>query len=247
MVDVIVLVKQMLDLEQIKANPSTGEPELKSVPIRMETVSENAVEAGVSIKEKYGGKVVAIIFGNEQSTAVMKKAYAMGVDTGTIITGYEKSDPSFTAKVLAEKIKSIPHDLVILGNQSADSISGLLSGKIAAQLGEPLIGNAVSIELEEKKAKVKRVLEDVNVVQSSNFPVIISVTQEINEPRLPPVLQIMQAGRKPMTVEKTTHTRTEISNTLSNKAPKSDRKRVIFEDAAKGIPELVKVIKEEMR
>ena len=99
MVDIIVLVKQMPDLELIKPDPSTGEPMVRNVQLRMETLSENAVEAAVQIKEKHGGKVTAIIFGDSQSPAIMKKAYAMGVDEGFVITGYAGNNPAYTARV----------------------------------------------------------------------------------------------------------------------------------------------------
>lgn len=247
MVEVIVLIKQMPDLEQVKPDPTTGEPQLKNVPIKLENLSENSVEEAVRLKEKYGGKVTALIFGNEQSSAVLKKAYAMGADEGFILTGYEGNDPSLTAKVLGEKIKSMNHDVILLGNQSADSISGLLGSKLAAYLGVPLLGNANSIEVEGSSVKVKRVLEENNLTVQANFPVVVSVTQEINEPRLPPVMQIMAAGRKPINTESPEiQARTEVS-ILSNKAPKSERKKIVFEDIEKGIPDVVKVIKEESR
>lgn len=245
MVDVIVLVKQMPDLEQVKPDPSTGEPQLKNVPLKIENLSENSVEEAVRLKEKYGGKVTALIFGNEQSSAIMKKAYAMGVDEGFVLTGYQGNDPTLTAKALGEKIKALKHDIVILGNQSADAISGLLAGKISSYLGIPLLGNAISIEVDGTSAKVKRVLEENNQVVQADFPVVISVTQEINEPRLPPVMQIMAAGRKPINTEPAAASEHKQVQVLSNKAPKSERKKVVFEDVDKGVAEVAKVIKEE--
>ena len=74
--NIIVLVKQMPDLEQVKPDPSTGEPQLRNVPLKVENLSENSIEAAVRLKEKYGGTVTAIIFGTDQSTAIMKKASA---------------------------------------------------------------------------------------------------------------------------------------------------------------------------
>ncbi len=246
MVDVVVLIKQMPDLEQVKPDPTTGEPQLKNVPLKLENLSENSVEEAVRLKEKYGGKVTAVIFGNEQSSAILKKAYAMGTDEGHIITGFKGNNPSLTAKVLGEKIKALKHDIVILGNQSADSISGLLAGNIASYLGIPLLGNANSIEVSGTTVKVKRALEENNQIIQANFPVVISVTQEINEPRLPPVMQIMQAGKKPINTEASTLVGREVK-VLSNKAPKSERKKMIFEDVDKGIAEIAKVIREESR
>lgn len=247
MVDIIVLIKQMPDLEQVKPDPTTGEPQLKNVPLKLENLSENSVEEAVRLKEKNGGKVTALIFGNEQSSAILKKAYAMGADEGFILNGYKGNDPSLTAKVLGDKIKSLPHDIIVLGNQSADSISGLLGGKLASYLGIPLLGNANSIEVEGTAVKVKRALEENNTIIQANFPVVVSVTQEINEPRLPPVMQIMAAGRKPINNESPAAASALEVNVVSNKAPKSERKRIVIEDIDKGIADVVKVIKEESR
>lgn len=247
MVDVIVLIKQMPDLEQVKPDPTTGEPQLKNVPLKLETLSENSVEEAVRLKEKYGGKVTALIFGNGMSSAILKKAYAMGADEGFILNGYQGNDPSLTARVLGDKIKTLKHDVVLLGNQSADSISGLLGGKLASYLGLPLLGNANSVEIEGNTIKVKRALEENNMVIQADFPAVVSVTQEINEPRLPPVMQIMAAGRKPINNENPEITGASDIRVLSNKAPKSERKKIVIEDIEKGIAEVARVIKEESR
>lgn len=245
--NITVLVKQIPDIDQMKTDQNTGEPMTQNLPFRIENLSKNAIEAAVQIKEKNGGKVTAVIFGTDKANAAMKEAYAMGVDDGFVITGYKENSPSLTAKVIAEKLRSLEHDIVILGNQSADTYTGMLPGMLSAHLSEPLIGNAISIDPGDGNVKVTRVLEDHNVVLSSNLPAIISVAQEINEPRLPPVLQIMAAGRKPINTEQATVEAGSEVKVLSDRAPKSDRKREVFEDPEKGIPEIVKAIKEVVR
>lgn len=247
MVEIIVLVKQMPDLELVKPNPSTGEPMIENVQLKLDNLSENAVEEAVRLKEKHGGKITALLFGNEQSGAIMKRAYAMGVDEGFIITGYKGNNPRLTAKVLAAKIKSLKYDMVILGNQSADSVSGLLPGCISRALEIPLLGNANSLEVEGDTVKVLRALEENNAHIEGKLPLVVSVTQEINEPRIPPVMQIMSAGRKPLNTEAASISEETSVKVLSNKVPKSERKNIVIEDVEKGIPEIVKVIKEESR
>ncbi|MGC8608562.1 MAG: electron transfer flavoprotein subunit beta/FixA family protein, partial [Thermoplasmata archaeon] len=135
---------------------------------------------------------------------------------------------------------------IILGDQSADSYTGMLPGLLSAYIGMPLLGNANSIEIEGSTVRITQVQEAHNVVIESTMPVIVSVTQEINEPRLPPVLQIMAAGRKPIKNEKFDGSFSNI-NVLSNVAPKNERKKKVYEKIDEGIPEIVKVIKEEMR
>jgi electron transfer flavoprotein beta subunit len=243
---IIVLAKQMPDLELIKPDPNTGEPVLKGVSLKFETLSKNATEAAIRIKEKYGGKVTVITYGNETATQVIKEAYAMGADEGFLLTGYPGNNPMNTASVLAEKIKKIPHDIILLGNQSADSYTGLLPGMLSSILGETLLGSAVSIELKDRTVEVLKVLDTNNEKIQATLPVIVSVTQEINEPRLPPVMQILAAGRKPINTEKISAAG-QYSRVISNRAPKSERKRLIFEDVDKGVPEVAKAMKEAMR
>ncbi len=244
--NIIVLIKQILDIDQMKTNPTTGEPITEGVPMRVENLSKNAIEAAVRIKEKFGGKVTGIIFGSEQASSAMKEAYAIGVDDGIVIKGYKSKNPSITAKVLSEKIKTLQYDMVILGNQSADTYTGLLPGKISNLLNLPLLGNAVSIDPLEKEVKVTRVLEDHNVILKSSLPVIISVSQEINEPRLPAVLQIIKAGKREIKTETSSLSDASSITVISDKAPRSERRKEIYEDPAKGIPVLARVIKEAM-
>ena len=245
--NITVLIKQIPDIDQMKTDPNSGEPLLDRVPMRMENLSKNAVEAAVRIKEKNGGKVTAICFGSEKSTSVIKESYAMGVDEGHLITGYPGNYPSLTASVLAAKLKEIPHDLVILGNQSADTYTGLLAGMIASITGEPLLGNAIEIKPEDGKVKVVSAMENDNMEISASIPAIISVAQEINQPRLPPVLQIMAAGRKPINQTAASDLKKPEVTVISNRAPKSDRKRLIFEDMDKGVEEVAKIIKEAIK
>jgi len=219
-------------------------PCLRGIPFRFETLSKNAVEEPVRLKEKHGGKVTAILFGNYKGIQVMKEAYAMGVDEGFVITGYQEGNVALTARVLAAKISQIPHDIVLLGNQSADSMSGLLGGKISAILGLPYVSNALKLEASGQKITVESAGEAENMKVEADLPAVVSVSQEINEPRFPPVMQIIQAGRKKMNVEQAQIRVESGIKVLSRLAPKSERKKVIFDDMDKGAQEIAKVIKE---
>ncbi|MEM3675761.1 MAG: electron transfer flavoprotein subunit beta/FixA family protein [Thermoplasmataceae archaeon] len=245
--NIVVLIKQIQDIDQLKTDPQTGEPSLQNIPLRLENLSKNAIEAAVRLKEKYGGKVTGIVYGTEKASSAMKEAYAMGVDEGFVITGYSGNFPEVTAQVLSSKIMEIPHDIVILGNQSADSYTGLIGGMLSRSLKMPVIGNAVDIKVEESKVSAKVSLETIDRVVQADIPCIITVAQEINEPRLPAVLQIMAAGRKPINVTKSDLKPSNPPRVISNRAPKSDRRRIVFEDQEKGVAEVAKVIREVVR
>jgi electron transfer flavoprotein beta subunit len=266
--NIVVCIKQIIDIDQMKIDQNTLEPILKDLPYKIEDLSKNAVEEAVRIKEKHGGKVTGLIFGSDQATMAMKEALAMGADEGIIIKGYRGSNPKYTAAVLADKIKGLNADLIILGNESADAYTGQVPGRLSTLLKLPLLGNAVKLEVQERTVsltalpnkgnavklevqertvKITKTLEDFNVIESATMPAIVSVEQEINEPRLPPLLQIMAAGRKPMKIEDTKINIEKSVEIISNKAPKSERKRKIYEDISNDLPEIAKIIKGEIK
>ncbi len=247
MYNIIVCFKQILDIDQMKIDEKTQEPITKNLPYRLEDLSKNAIEEAVRIKEKHGGKVIGITFGGEQATLAMKEALAMGVDEGIILKGYKENNPELTSEVLAKKISTLKYDIVIMGNASADSYTGLVPGKLARKLNIPILGNAIKLELQENVARITRSMEDVNYIVESKLPALITVEQEINEPRLPPLIQIMAAGRKPMKVEEIQVNVQSSKRVIYNKAPKSDRKRIIFEDIDKGVEEVTKFLRSEAK
>ena len=239
--DIAVLVKQTVDMDQIKLNDN-NEPIMDNLPLKMDILSKNAVEAAVQLKEKYSGKVTGIIFGTERSTSTMKEAYAMGVDEGTVIKGYQKSDPAVTGAVLADVLKKSKFDIIILGDQSSDSYSGLLAGILSSELGLNVITNAIGIEIKDKIANVTVESENEDITVETELPAIVSVAQEINEPRLPKVMQIMAAGKKNINIIDGNPDYKDDTRIISDKAPESQRKKIIYEDG-KGIDEVAKILK----
>ncbi len=237
--EIIVLVKQMIDLDQIKID-SNGKPIVDNLPYKTETLSRNAIEAAVQLKEKYGGNVKSLTFGNEKATSVIKEGLAMGVDEAYLLTGYEHSDPLATGKVLASKIKSMNYDIIILGNKSVDSYTGLLPGILSRLLNVRLASNAVSIELNNGNVNVLS-SQNINYLEELKMPLIVSVAQEINTPRLPTIMQIMSASKKKINIENAKPEYNDIK-VLSNTAPKSERKRIIYKDD-KGIDEIANVLR----
>jgi len=236
-----VLIKAVVD--DVRIDPKTREPSLAGVKYKMDDISRNAVEEAVRIKEKNGGKSVGIIFGDDYASLVIKEAMAMGLDEGVIIKGYRGSDPRVTAQIISKKLSEFKWDLVLMGYSSADSYTAQLPPRLARILGRPLLGNAMKLELSEQKARATLELEDFNAVVEGELPLIVSVAQEINTPRIPTLLQIMAASRKPLKIESADVSYPEDSTVISNLAPESSRKRVIFEDVAKGVDEISKVLK----
>jgi len=238
---IFVLIKAIY--EDVKVDPKTLEPSTAGVKFKMEDISRNAVEEAVRIKEKHGGKALGLMFGNEQQSLIMREALAMGLDEGVIIKGYSLNDPVYTSQVLYEKLKGLQWDLVIMGYSSADSYTAQLAPRLSSMLNVPLIGNAVKLEFNEKKVVATKSLDEYMIKVESDLPAVVSVAQEINTPRIPPLLQIMAASKKPLKLEEAPPAKGTYYKVIEHKAYVSSRKKIIFEDVNKGVEEIYKVLK----
>jgi electron transfer flavoprotein beta subunit len=99
-----------------------------------------------------------------------------------------------------------------------------------------------------------RDLEEALEVVEVDLPAVISVTSELNTPRLPPLSAILKAGRKPVhawgpddlgITAGSVGAAASTVEVLSNLAPVQDRKEIVFEDAEEGVVELVKALQRE--
>jgi electron transfer flavoprotein beta subunit len=263
--NIIVCMKQVIDLEQIRIKPNTREPVIEGLPLLFGDFEKCALEEAVRIKEKHGGKVTALAVGSPKLRDTIKEALAIGADEAIILTDstFLESDAMGSARVLAKSIEKIgEYDLILLGDSSADEYSGEIPPRIAELLDLPQVGFVRELELlaendqtaNAKSIRVVRDLEDTLEVVELDLPAVIGVTSELNIPRLAPLSAILKAGRKPLHEwgpEDIGITADEVGvnastvEVLSNLAPIQDRKGIIYEDVEEGVAEVVKALQQE--
>jgi electron transfer flavoprotein beta subunit len=255
--NIIVCMKQIIDLEQIRIKADTRQPVVEGLPVLFGDFEKCALEEAVRIKEKHGGKVTAIAAGSPKLKDTIKEALAIGADEAVILIdpAFQGSDTMGSAHLLAKTIEKIgDYDLILLGDGSTDNYSGQVPPRIAELLGLPQVAFAREIEVLDDGLRVARDLEDALEVVEVDLPAVVSVTGELNTPRLPPLSAILKAGRKPLHVwgpDDVGVTADEVGPTasavevLSNLAPVQDRKEIIFEDEEEGVVEVVKALQQE--
>ncbi len=235
--DIIVCVKQIVDLKQLRIQRETREPILEGLPWVISDVDKNALEAAVRLKEAVGGTVTALsLGGTPKLKETIKEALAMGADSATLIIDplLAGNGPAATVEVLAKAIQKIGrYDLLLLGEASADNYSGQVGPRLAELLGLPQVTFAISIEPVDGRLRVKRSLEDSLEIVETPLPALVTVLNEINEPRIPALTQILRAGRKPVTEWKAADLGLSgapdpLTEVVSNVAPKSTRKGQVF-------------------
>jgi electron transfer flavoprotein beta subunit len=195
---IAVLVKQALDETEMKSDEQ-GRPRLEGTPGKVSTFDKNAIEEGLKLKGTQG-EVVVFTVGGPDAKKSMKEALAMGADRGVLIDDPSSKDDSLrTAEVLAAAVKKAGgFDLVLAAEGSSDTYSGFVGPMVGETLGLPYVGYARKVEAGLGSLKVERALEDSVEEVEARTPCVVSVVSEINEPRYPTLIQIMQASKKPV-------------------------------------------------
>jgi len=202
--NMIVCVKQVIDPEappaSFKIDPSSNTIAPPSgIPPVISPFDENAVEAALRIKDAQGGKITAISLGINLLRDVVKKPLSMGVDELILLEdeAFAGGDSWSTAYALAMAIKKIgEYDLIFCGRQAADWDAGQVGSGIAEILGLPSVTLAKKIDITDGKARVERVTADGYEVIEVPLPALITVSNELGEPRYATIRGIMAAKKK---------------------------------------------------
>jgi len=239
--NIITCVKETYDVDHIKIDSTSLDPILQGIPVEIEDLSKNALEAAVQLKEKHEGKVTVVSVASPKTIKKsMKEALAMGADEGFVVT-HEIQDlnPAATALVLAHGLKSLGNfDLIVMGEGSADNYSGQMAPRVAEILGLPLVSYVCGIEVKDTKLLCATDLEDCYEIVEVSTPSIVAVTNEINEPRLPSLTHILKASKKPMKdvgldtlglSKELLDSAQSSTKIVRNKAPRVERKNIKFE------------------
>ena len=256
--NIIVCMKQVVDLQQIRIKRDTREPVLEGLPVLFGDMDKNALEEAVRIKEKHGAKVTVVSVGSAKLKETVLEALAMGADDASIIIdpACDGSDPATTALVLAEAVRKIgSYELILVGEGSADNYSGQTGSRLAEILGIPQITYVRELSVQGNTVTAVRDMEDALEVVKTNMPLAISVTSEINKPRRAPLTQILRASRKPLNVwslEDLGMTPDRLGSAasgiqvISNVAPEQERKGIIFEgEVDEAVTKLVDALRKE--
>lgn len=203
--DIIACIKRVPDTSEadvIKIDPSQKDIEKDRLAFKINDWDEYVLEAAVQLKEKLEGTLTAVTVGPESWDEVLRRALAMGADSGIRIDqDVSADDPHAVAIILDRVIQRLSYDLVLFGAQSEDFGSGQLGAMVAEMLGIPHATLVTGLEAEEKKVHVERELE-AGTLQSYTIelPALLTVHTGINQPRYISLGGIRRAMRKELQV-----------------------------------------------
>ena len=207
-VDIIVCAKQVMDPE----TPTSAfriDPAAKRVipapgiPPVVNGFDENAVEAALRIKEGVGANITVLSLGDNFVMDVMKKPLSMGADHLVLIEDEQVADldPFATAYALSMAIQKVGEfDLILCGRQASDWDNAHVPLGMAEMLGLSCVTLARKVEVVDGGVVVQRSVTDGYEVVEAPLPALVTVSNELGEPRYPTLRGIMTASRKTPTV-----------------------------------------------
>lgn len=188
MLKIIVPIKQVVDVSQIKFDDN-GVGIIESwVGGEINPFDLNALEVAVQIKDKLGATVSVLSMGKAGADTILKDAIARGATDAFLLEdeSFENSDTLATSYTLASAIKKMgEYDLIVCGEKSVDGDTGQVGPEIAEHLGIPHVAYIANIEDVGEKLVVVSEMDGEHHVIECSLPVLITVTKNINTPRLP--------------------------------------------------------------
>jgi len=200
---IIVCIKQVPDTSEVRLDPETNTLAREGVQSIMNPYDQHALEEAVRLREKIGGEVVVITMGPPQAEEVLRQAITCGADSGVLVSdrAFAGADTWATAYTLEHAIIKIGQaDLILCGKQAIDGDTAQVGPGLATRLGIPFLTCIQKVrEVTEDSIVVERMMDDGYDVVAVEYPALLTVVKDINEPRVPSLKGKMKAKKATFT------------------------------------------------
>ena len=219
----VVLIKQVPDTKRVtgQAMNADGTVNRAALPAIFNPEDLNALELALDIKDKFGGKVTAVTMGLPAASEVLRQALYRGADEAVLITDRRcaASDTLATSYIISCAVKKLDYDLVLCGRQAIDGDTAQVGPQLAEKLQIPQITYIEQlINLNDGTIDVRRSIGAGWQEVKGKLPVLLTVIDEANEPRVPAAKKLMKY--------KNARTGAEVEKAVRDENAKADDKEL---------------------
>jgi electron transfer flavoprotein beta subunit len=187
--NIVVCAKQVPETGDVRIDEKTGTLVREGVENILNPLDLYAVEAALSLRDKFGGSVAVVSMGPRNADKAVREAIAMGCDSGALVShpAFAGSDTWATSYALSKAIEKLaPYDLIITGERATDGDTGQVGPGIASFLNLPVATYTSRIvQVGRGKITVERLVETGYETLRLRLPCLLTVVKEIAFPRLP--------------------------------------------------------------
>ena len=193
----VVLVKQVPDTKRItgEAMNADGTVNRGALDAIFNPEDLNALELALDIKDKFGGKVTAVTMGLPNAVSVLRESLFRGADDAVLITDRRcaASDTLATSYILSCAVKKLDVDIVLCGRQAIDGDTAQVGPQLAEKLGIPQMTYVEEIiDIKDDTIVTRRNIGNGWQEVKGPLPMLLTVTAEANEPRVPAAKRLMK-------------------------------------------------------
>jgi electron transfer flavoprotein beta subunit len=185
----IVLVKQVPDTANISGQvmKPDGTVNRAMLPAIFNPEDKVALELALQVRDKFGGKVIALTMGPPKASELLRECFYMGADEAYLISDrkFAGADTLATSYVLSEAVKKIgKYDFIFAGRQAIDGDTAQVGPQTAEKLKIPQITYAEQIiDIKKDRITIKRKIDGGFEILQSTFPLLITVIKDAATPR----------------------------------------------------------------
>ncbi|RZT13415.1 electron transfer flavoprotein beta subunit [Kribbella sp. VKM Ac-2569] len=163
-------------------------------------LDEYAVETALTVKEAGDAEVTVLTVGPEQAADAVKKSLQMGADAGVHVLddAIHGSDAVATSLILSKALGKLEADLVVFGMGSTDGGMGVVPAMVSERLGLPAVTLGSEVTVDGQTVRIRRDGDTASETIEGTLPLVLSVSDQANEPRYPSFKGIMAAKKKPV-------------------------------------------------
>jgi len=193
----VVLIKQVPDTKRItgQAMNDDGTVNRGALPAIFNPEDLNALELALQIKEQFGGSVTVITMGLPAASVVLRDSLYRGADDAILLTDRRcaASDTLATSYILSCAVKKLDYDIILCGRQAIDGDTAQVGPQLAEKLGVPQITYVEALlELKGATITAQRNIGNGWQVVRSRLPVLLTITDDANEPRVAAAKRMMK-------------------------------------------------------
>jgi electron transfer flavoprotein beta subunit len=208
---------------------------------------ECAVEEAVRLVERHGGGVTVLTLGPPAAADQLRDMLALGATRAVLLeTDGREWGPIATAEAIVAEVRDHAYDLLLFGNEAADTGGYQVGVRVAHTLGLPCVTGIKQLEVTESGAgaRARREYRGAEEIFDIPLPAVVTVKEGINLPRYPSLPGRLRAKRA--TIERREPPwRAEGLTKVGLRVPAGESKRAeILGTGADAVPALVALLDE---
>ncbi len=202
--NILVCVKRVPDIgSRIDLNEDRQTISTKNLGFCISPHEECAIEEAIQLVENVGGQSTVLTLGPAKAEEQLRDCLARGIDRGILVeTDVAEWDSRETAEAIISVIRAEaakdPFDLILFGNESADSGGCQVGIRVANGLDMPCLSSVKKLEIGEGTASASREVDEGWEIYELPMPAVVTVKEGINLPRYPSLRGTMKAKKKPI-------------------------------------------------